>query len=211
MLIQHGADVNVIAPRETALSVTAKAGSENMLYFLLAYGADLHVTVPTLRAVGSTEPGANAIKRLTTSVARYRNDMPLHTRKVRKEIVRLRREFRDEHCGMTKVAAPPVYWKYLSKGPNSSDMWIFCLEGEPREAWCIALRTLRGLCNGVLPDNLNETLLFIVLSKVMSSLVYGSDDDGAAAEFNQDLGRWQLLFNPARGGLEVFQGAVRAI
>lgn len=200
MLIQHGADVNIMtASRETAVTVAAKAGSDAMLRLLLAYGADAHIAVLMLRVDRSAGSGASAINRLTASVTRYRKDMLLHTRKIPTEVVRLRREFHDEHCRMIQCS---------STGPGTSEMRRYGLEGGSRKAWCIARRTLRGLCNGTLPSSLNETLLFIALSKVMSSIVHGKDDAGAATELNQDLGRWQLLFNLEDGGLDAFRSAV---
>jgi hypothetical protein len=76
-------------------------------------------------------------------------------------------------------------------GPSRWDREI---ELDSRAAWSTSLRVLRGLCRGVLPRSLNDTLLFLAPAKNMSSIVRGEDGQGLVS-FNHDLARWQLLFD----------------
>jgi hypothetical protein len=70
---------------------------------------------------------------------------------------------------------------------------------------------MRGLCNKILPRDLNETLLFLGLARAMSYIINSRDVRDSQAEFVEDLGRWQLLFNENDGGQLAFREAVKAI
>ncbi|KAK9800087.1 putative C2H2-type domain-containing protein [Seiridium cardinale] len=218
LLLQYGADANVMSSSETALSIAAKLGVESVLRLLFQYGADLPVAVLLLRLDCQKTVGHGAINRLTTMAKRYQEDLALQSAKVRKEVRDLQYAFLREHSKMKSVASsvsgrnsPFIESLHLKISPNLSQRWAYSLEMKSRKAWVIAKETLRRLCQGALPGGLNETLLFLALAKSMSSILDSSDDRDSIAEFKEDIARWQVLFNTEGGGQLAFANAVNAI
>ncbi|KAH6874066.1 hypothetical protein B0T10DRAFT_233545 [Thelonectria olida] len=205
MLLQHGANINAIVAHETTLSIAAKSGSESLLRLLLQFGGDSHVAVLMLRLEKSKITGASAINRLTTAASRYRDDVLRGSQKAKMEAICLRRAFFKEHANMIRAAASGSSFTLWCR------TWGDVIEKQPDQAWSIGISTLRGLCNRVLPYDLNAVLQCLGIAKCMSGVVDCDDTLDSRAAFREDLGRWQWLFSQEDGGQLAYAEAVREI
>ncbi|RYC57585.1 hypothetical protein CHU98_g8625 [Xylaria longipes] len=218
LLLQYGADVNVMSSNETALSIVAKSGSESLFLLLLQNGADLHVAALMLRIDPHKLAGPSAINRLNSMTKRYQDDLE-QSLNHRKEIKELQYAFLREHMCMKRVATfscmlgmqhkTDVY--DLAINIDRSKRWAYSLEMDTRRAWLIARTTLQQLCRRVLPRDLNETLLFLALARSMSAVTENTNNSPGLSEFKEDVTRWQMLFSAEDGGQRAFRDAVKDI
>jgi ankyrin repeat protein len=225
VLILHGADINTILPCGTPLSVAAEVDSEQIVRILLKQRADLHVAVHMLRSNVPPAHAQDAINKLNQTATRYREDLVVESFEVRQELRYVRCEFIKQHAAMMRAARRYTYGRTISFDQSCrcveafdpasqiaiSKRWAFELDQRSRKAWRTGIRAMRGLCNGIPPQNLNETIMFLGIAKAMSTVMDAQDDHDSLSEFNTDLSRWQILFEAENGGLRAFREAVRDI
>ncbi|KAI9759870.1 MAG: hypothetical protein M1840_003072, partial [Geoglossum simile] len=77
------------------------------------------------------------------------------------------------------------------------------------EAWAHGIRTLRGLCSGEPPRNLDDAIAFLCVSRAVSGTLDSNGDFGYTNQFLQDLDRWQILFTSDTTALTAYREAVR--
>ena len=209
LLLDKGADVEVGTETETALCVAARMQDETMVRLLLDRGADYGTAELLLRMPSQKMLSLHTLNRLRAYVARYKRD---ELAGKRAKAMQLRVQFWREHQHIKRTAqwiTSPSRLSWRNPGVLCT-RWGRGIELDSRSAWSTSLRVLRGLCRGVLPRSLNDTLLFLALAKNMSSIIHSEVDKGVAS-FRHDLARWQLLFDRSDVSQDQFHQAVKNI
>ncbi|KAF2190391.1 hypothetical protein K469DRAFT_721238 [Zopfia rhizophila CBS 207.26] len=85
-----------------------------------------------------------------------------------------------------------------------------------RIAWQTSIRVLRQLCNGTLPKDVDETLLFLLLARAMGLISHTDTCTQSSCNcsydmFSEDLQRWQRLFQDNQVDLERFREAAKEL
>lgn len=207
LLLKKGAHVEAGRGTQTALCVAAQARDESMVRLLLDHGADCGTAEILLHMAQLKGLSTQPLNWLRAYVARYRKD---DLAEKRTKAMQLRFQFWREHQHIKRTAQEipsklsPYSWNW------EPSRWEREIELDGRSAWSTSLRVMRGLCRGVLPHSLNDTLLFLALAKNMSSIVRGENGEGVIL-FKHDLARWQLLFDRSDVSQDKFHQAVKNI
>ncbi|ETS79165.1 hypothetical protein PFICI_09018 [Pestalotiopsis fici W106-1] len=222
-LLQYGADVNIMSSHETALSIAAKSGIESFTRLLLQHGADLLIAALMLKIDLEWTARPRAIKWLDIMAKRFQEDILFQQLDTKREIALLHAEFLREHEHMRRTASFSGDTDMSRCADMSEDgkaldctirleiskRWAYSLELNSRKAWAIGRVTLKRLCRRMLPQDLNQTLLFLALAKSMSRVLRSEGQDDCGEEFDQDVERWQILFKTT--DQLAFQQAVESI
>jgi ankyrin repeat protein len=236
-LLEHGADVNILTRQGTALSIAAMQYSEPIIRLLLRNRADLHVAVFALRSnIISTSQlqlldpvlvlhdPLQAIECLNTVASQFRRQLNEEKAQTKEKLRQLYLEFLKEHALIvdatekqtrTRNSAPlanldlvdPCYSHELGAISN----WAMNIERASRRAWATGVNVMRKLLRGELPETLNETIMFLAIVKAISTIKDSHEVSDHAAQFSNDLSRWQILFSTEDGNLEAFREAVNSI
>ncbi|KAH0553447.1 hypothetical protein GP486_006483, partial [Trichoglossum hirsutum] len=213
LLLDRGANVNGVATdsSETPLAKAVKAGDESIFRLLLDRGAasvikiiaeysDSESTIRSFRR--SVVQRALTARQPTLGDRRLPHESnydPQHYIECKQRLQTLYKEFGEQCLKLTEEAENALTsFRDLAKGFRGH-----------REAWARGIKTLRNLCNGRLPRNLDDAIAFLCISKAISKTL---DANGACDYTNQflsDLDRWQVLFSPDATALGAYREAVR--
>lgn len=205
-LISAGADVNTIAPCGAPLSIATEMRSEDSMRLLLEQGADPGLAMVFLKSCGNSS-GQSHISFLIGVVDQCKGA----ARKAK--ITELHHNFREEYRRISKAA--------LDVSPDKCGNWKTILQrnallGWKREvnksaggAWRTGVGMLRKLCNGNVPQKVNEVIMGIALARSMAMILGKEIDEGILHDLNEDLSRWQILFTDE--SRFAFSDAVRRI
>lgn len=112
------------------------------------------------------------------------------------ELIQLRVGFDKEHSRIMNAA----------EGSSSDDIplnpeakrlfktWAHGFDVHKRAAWKSAIKTLRRLCNGRAPRKVNDVIMFLTMSRVMTSIMDSVDGNSLLSDYDRDIGRWRVLF-----------------
>lgn len=112
------------------------------------------------------------------------------------ELIQLRVGFDKEHSRIMNAA----------EGSSSDDIplnpeakrlfktWAYGFDVHKRAAWKSAIKTLRRLCNGRAPRKVNDVIMFLTMSRVMTSIMDSVDGNSLLSDYDRDIGRWRVLF-----------------
>ncbi|KAJ2982065.1 hypothetical protein NUW58_g6526 [Xylaria curta] len=213
LLLNHGYDVNCHFKGETPLSSAAISGSDSLVRLLLRYGAEVSVAALILQS----REDRSSIRRIDSLAQPYKFQVTQKTFKCNRNLIRLRNNFWKEHTIMSKAATNGPFTRASKSSPWTITPPFqlyrqpFFIEKNVRLAWSASVATTRSLCNGKLPSDTHEALLFLALVKSMTPIIgeYGGQD--LEDEFFADLSRWQLVFRQDTQECSRFKTAVKAI
>ncbi|KAK2812546.1 hypothetical protein FQN50_001190 [Emmonsiellopsis sp. PD_5] len=198
LLVQYGADVNLHVSTATPLSAAAERKFEPIIRLLLKHKADLLAAVGMLRQSNPGPGNEIVIKRLNQIAIQYWIEISRDISKLRQSRQgpeAVWREFNKIHAGMLREIGPATPY---ANGP-------YAFDHNSRRGWKRGVNTMRGLCNKSIPQTLNETLMFLGVSKAMATVMSTQGDCEMEREFNADLSRWQIIFKSGSRQLEAFR------
>ncbi|KAH7417809.1 hypothetical protein BKA64DRAFT_700354 [Cadophora sp. MPI-SDFR-AT-0126] len=227
-LLHYGCDVNFQTRRGTALSIAGEIGSAKIMKLLLHAGADLQTALrvhgalcPGEIPVTSTKSQASAIHHLNRAVSIHLNQpgVQVDDHTIRgdssstkfhllhhafvTEFTRIE-DFRQRHMQCHIPDPAPLRWL------QDSCLWAIGFDKTRRQAWASGIKVMRRMISGQIPTSLNETIMFLALAKAIAVVRdnYGDGDLDCNARFNEDLGRWELVFSADSANLRKFRQAV---
>ncbi|PGH05597.1 hypothetical protein AJ79_06764 [Helicocarpus griseus UAMH5409] len=197
LLIEQGADVNILTVSGTALYLADKdcsPASYRIGKLLMRNGADIHVALLLARKLGRESVMLNGLVKSRGvhdySTGQKRNAFFWGGIRARQVLRQVHAIFMEEHHhileaslrrGGLSIFAEPFSWQ-----TGIEDNW--------KVAWKTGIRCLRRLCSGLGPTTINETIMFFAVSRAMSRCLKLWDLDHQES-FADDVVRWQLCFS----------------
>jgi hypothetical protein len=98
----------------------------------------------------------------------------------------------------------------LAPPPDAFVDWTLGFERK-RRTWTSGMRVVRGLMRGEVPERVNETLMFLMVVKAMSTVLdlHEGGTTNHRHRFLEGLPSWQRIFSSQNGTLGSFREAIR--
>ncbi|KAH8665105.1 ankyrin repeat-containing domain protein [Tricladium varicosporioides] len=189
LLLGLGVSINAMTEFGTPLSSSARAGHESIVRRLLRKGADIQGAAIFLQTHFGSETTVARLFEIEGKIrvedaARKAHLSSGHNAGKVQNLRCLRRKFVAQHILMLQKA------EISSTGFRKLRQEFASYQ----KLWSAGIKTLRMLCNGMVPELLGDIMAFLCLSRAITETLESIDSRDRSDQFRQDLRRWELLF-----------------